>query len=97
MEKNQAVFGKPKYGLHGKALPNFFYKSNSDARLKSQPAHSGEDLSAVDVKPQTTVEWWKNQEGYDQTPRNISCRNLNRNKKYYAKPDKYYQNELTKD
>jgi len=51
MEKNQAVFGKPKYGLHGKALPNFFYKSNSDARLKSQPAHSGEDLSAVDVKP----------------------------------------------
>ena len=97
MDKNQAVFGKPKYGLHGKALPNFFYKSSSDARLKSQPAHSGEDLSAVDVKPQTTVEWWKDQEGYDPNPRNISCRNFNRSKKYFAKPDKYYQNELTKD
>ena len=33
MQKNQETFGKPKYGLHGKPLPNFFYKSNSDAKL----------------------------------------------------------------
>ena len=45
MEKNQSTFGKPKYGLHGKALPNFFYKSNSVARIKSLPT-DGEDAFA---------------------------------------------------
>jgi hypothetical protein len=27
MEKNQVTFGKPKYGLHGNPLPNFYHKS----------------------------------------------------------------------
>ena len=35
MEKNQATFGIVKYGLHGQPLPNFFYKSGSDTKLKS--------------------------------------------------------------
>ena len=36
MEKNQATFGKPKYGLHGKPLPNFFQNNASDAKLVSK-------------------------------------------------------------
>ena len=36
MEKNQAVFGKPKYGLHGKALPNFQRNASAAAGDQSQ-------------------------------------------------------------
>ena len=96
MEKNQSTFGKPKYGLHGKALPNFFYKSNSVARIKSLPVDSEDAFASVvnDIKQsqQTTVEWWKTNPGYQEKPRNVSCQQLNRQKKYWAKPDNLYLN-----
>ena len=41
MEKNQAVFGKPKYGLHGKPLPNYYQKGSSEANYKSQSLDQG--------------------------------------------------------
>ena len=91
MEKNQATFGKPKYGLHGKALPNFFHKSNSAARLK--PA-STEDGLAIDCKPQTTVDWWKNDGSYKQTPTHVSHRELRHRQKIFSKPEPLYLNEM---
>ena len=51
MEKNQATFGKLKYGLHGKPLPNFFYKCSSDDRFTEVQQQ---------MQQQTTIEWWKN-------------------------------------
>ena len=39
MEKNQVIFGKPKYGLHGKPLPNFYHMSVNQDSLKPKPPH----------------------------------------------------------
>lgn len=95
MEKNQATFGKPKYGLHGKALPNFYVKPSTIAGSASKSPTVTRDRSA-DAKQQETIPWWKNQDGYTEMPKNVSHRQLNREKKYWASPDKYYLSELTK-
>ena len=88
MEKNQATFGKLKYGLHGQPLPNFFYKSSSDAQLKSSQQAMQEDTRSNDAKQsQKTIEWWKKSDSYQQKPKHISNREFNQKKKYWAKPD----------
>ena len=43
---------------------------------------------------QQTVSWWKNHESYCDQPNYASCRELNQQKKYFAKPDLHYLNEL---
>ena len=49
MEKNQATFGKLKYGLHGQPLPNFFYKNRDDTNLKSSNNPIEGDVGAAEV------------------------------------------------
>ena len=49
MEKNQSTFGKLKYGLHGKPLPNFFHKNASDAKL-AMKTFTGEGDRAPDAQ-----------------------------------------------
>ena len=56
MTKNQATFGKQKDGLHGKPLPNFSYKSQSEAKIGLQPDQQQEQ--------QKTVNWWTKQDSY---------------------------------
>ena len=95
MEKNQATFGKLKYGLHGQPLPNFFYKNRDDTNLKSSNNPIEGDVGAAEViKPQTTIEWWKKTGNYKDKPTHTSTRELNVKKKYWAKPDVNYLTEL---
>lgn len=83
MDKNQETFGKPKYGLHGKPIPNFFYKSNSDARiaLKKNPPKDLENIENYSTQKaggneQKTIEWYKNQEGFEPSPKYVSNREV---------------------
>lgn len=48
----------------------------------------------MDVRPQTTIDWWKQADSYKHQPNYNSNRELNRKKKYWAKPDPYYTNEM---
>lgn len=94
MEKNQATFGKVKYGLHGQPLPNFFYRQGPDAPLKSTPTRLNDEGSVEAERPQTTIEWWKHSGRYKDKPKYISSRELNWKKKYWAKPDEHFLTEL---
>lgn len=98
MEKNQATFGKPKYGLHGKPLPNFFYKSSSDAQLASK--NGKEDGSSVEMAAdpaQKTIEWWASQDGFTQSPTYVSNREVRQKMKHWVKPDLFYLNDFKKE
>ncbi len=62
-------------------------------RVKSSPRDRTDALS-VEVRPQTTIDWWKQSGSYRNQPNHNSNRELNRKKKYWAKPDPYFLNEM---
>ena len=85
------IYGnETKCGIHDKKIPTFYQPiASADTTI------TGDKRDGADTKS-STIEWWKQgpQTDFNPQPDVTSHRVLQQKKKYYAKPDEFYLNEM---